>query len=90
MNGFAEKHLDFFDSVVLFADLWRKTSTIDIDFVLTSSEETSKVSFTFLDEDFDLLVSFQHQVMKHFFSNRLVACIKFIQPNIIELFMNDC
>ena len=87
MNGFAEKHLKFFDSIVLFADYWKKNSDLTIDFVLSSSEETSKVVFSFRDEDENQLYLFHHHVLRHFFPSNLVSKITFLQPNVIELIM---
>lgn len=89
MDGFAEKHLQFFDSIVLFADYWKKNSNLSIDFSLTSSEETSKAIFSFHDEDKNQLTLFHHHVLKHFFPSALVSRIVFIQPNVVELLMEE-
>lgn len=87
MNGFAEEHLKFFDSVVLFADFWKRSSNLTIDFTLTSSEETSKVVFLFEDEDKNETNLFFHHVLRHFFPSNLVSKISFIHPNSVELIM---
>lgn len=87
MNNFAEKHLKFFDAVVLFADFWEKNSQLKMDFVLTSSEEASKVVFTFLEDNDEQLALFQQHVLRHFFRTKLVSAISYFHPNIIELKM---
>jgi len=92
LNGFAEKHIQFFDSVVLFADFWKKNSCLKIDFTLSSSTDSSKVVFHFPDENEEELSLFQQHVIRHFLNKagKHVALAGKVElsHNIVEIWMN--
>lgn len=88
MNGFAEKHIKFFDSIVLFVDYWKKNSNLTVDFVFQSLPDQSKAVFKFsANNPEDQLALFRHHVLRHFGSMPDTTTIVFTSPNIIEVLM---
>jgi hypothetical protein len=88
MNGLVENQIKFFDCVTLFADFWKKNSHLEVDLVLSSLPDHTKVVFRYPAENEDEVAVFQQHALRYFKSNRLVSSIVFKQL-MLEVFMDS-
>jgi hypothetical protein len=90
MDGLSlcERHIKFFDSVMLFVDFWEKKSDkLNLRFYLSAYPSETKAVFHFSEsQDQEHVNSFKLHLLRHFQSQQLTSSIVY-EDSKIEVFM---